>query len=61
MQGNILLGWYELESRNRYTLTCVPIEDSDQPGHLHSLIRVFDGHSMGSQVSNIFTGRKLRH
>ena len=27
---------------------CVPSEDSDQPGHLPSLIRVFAVHSMGS-------------
>ena len=29
-------------------MTCVPSEDSDQPGHLPSLIRVFAVHSMGS-------------
>ena len=33
-------------------LTCVPIEDSDQPEHPHSLIRILDGCSMGSQGSN---------
>ena len=29
-------------------MTCEPSEDSDQPGHLPSLIRVFVVHSMGS-------------
>ena len=29
-------------------MTCVPSEDSDQPGHPPSLIRVFTVHSMGS-------------
>ena len=28
--------------------TCEPSEDSDQPGHQPSLIRVFAVHSMGS-------------
>ena len=29
-------------------MACAPSEDSDQPGHLHSLIRVFAVWSMGS-------------
>ena len=29
-------------------MACVPNEDSDQPGHPPSLIRVFAGHSVGS-------------
>ena len=29
-------------------MTFVPSKDSDQPGHPHSLIRVFAVHSMGS-------------
>ena len=29
-------------------MTCAPIEDSDQPGHPPSLIRVFAVHSLGS-------------
>ena len=29
-------------------MTCAPSEDSDQPGHPPSLIRVFALHSMGS-------------
>ena len=33
----------------RYKLACGPIEDSDQCTHLCRLIRVFIGHSMGSQ------------
>ena len=34
-----------------YKLACASIEDSEQPVHPQSLIRVFDGCSMGSQVS----------
>ena len=30
-------------------MTCAPSEDSDQPGHSPSLIRVFAVHSMGSK------------
>ena len=41
-------------------LVCAPIKDSDQPVHPHSLIRVIDGHSMGSQGSNASAGGKLR-
>ena len=41
-------------------LACAPIKDSDQPAHLYSLIIVFDGHSMGSQRSNVSSGRNLR-
>ena len=29
-------------------MACAPSEDSDQPGHLPSLIRVFAMHLMGS-------------
>ena len=36
-------------SHKRYKLEYVPIEDSDQPVHLLSLIRVFNGQSIGSQ------------
>ena len=32
------------------------IKDSDQPGHLRRLIRVFDGCSVGSQGSNVPSG-----
>ena len=37
-----------------YKLAGAPIEDSDQPAHTRSLIRVFDGRSMGSQARNFF-------
>ena len=32
-----------------YNFPCAPIEDSDQPAHPRSLIRVFDGRSMDSK------------
>ena len=38
----------------------MPIADSDQPAHLCSLIRVFDGCSMGKQGINVSSGGKLR-
>ena len=49
----------ELVSNKRYKLACAPIEDSDQPVHPQSPIRIFDGHSMGRQGSNISSGRKI--
>ena len=45
----------------RYKLACAPIEDSDQTAQMHSLIRVFDGYSLGSQWFNVSSCRKLRH
>ena len=47
-------------SSKRYLLACAHIEDSDQPVHSHSLIRVVDGRLMGSQESNPSSGGKLR-
>ena len=44
----------------RHKLACTSIEDSDQPAHPRSLIRVFDERSMGSQGSNVSSGGKLR-
>ena len=41
-----------------YKLEFVSIEDSDQPAHPHSLIRVFDERSMGSQWVNVSSGKK---
>ena len=35
-------------SRKNQQNDCAPSEDSDQPGHLPSLVRVFDESSMGS-------------
>ena len=32
---------YETQSESTYLLTCASNEDSDQPPHLHSLVRVF--------------------
>ena len=49
----------ESVSSIRYKLAFLPIEDSDQPVYQHSLIRAFDGHSMGNQGSIIFSGGKL--
>ena len=46
--------------RKRYNLACAPTEDSDQPVHQRSLIRVFDASSMGCQGSNVSSGGRLR-
>ena len=40
--------WNEPSHEKTNKVACVPIEGSDQPGHLPSLIRVFAVHSMGS-------------
>ena len=45
------LSSFELVSSKRYRLACAHIEDSDQPAHLLTLIRVFNGQSIGSQGS----------
>ena len=34
---------YEPEREETYLLTCASSEDSDQPAHSHSLIRIFPG------------------
>ena len=39
---------YEPQHDKTNKMTCAPIEDSDQPGHPPSLIRVFAVRSMGS-------------
>ena len=44
-------------SSKRYRLAYAPIEDSDQPVHLHILIRVINGGSIGSQGSNVSNSR----
>ena len=43
-----------------YKLACAPIDDSDQTAHLRSLIRVFNGRSMGSQGFNVSSREKVR-
>ena len=47
-------------SSKMYKMACAPIEDSDQPAHTRSLISVFNGRPMGSQMSNVPSGGKLR-
>ena len=49
---------FEPGSSKSDKLACAPIEDSDQPAHLRRLIRVYDGHSMCSQGSNVSSGGK---
>ena len=51
---------FETVSSKRYKLAYGPIEDSDQPAHPCSLIRVFDGCSVDSHGSNVSSGGKLR-
>ena len=40
--------------------TCVPMENSDQSVHPHSLIRVLNVRSLGSPGANVSSGGKLR-
>ena len=40
-------------------LAFAPIDDSDQAAHMRSLIRVFDGRTIGRQGLNISSGGKL--
>ena len=40
-------------SSKRYKLAYAPIEDSDVPAHLRSLIRVFKGHIICSKGFNV--------
>ena len=44
----------------RSKLACEHIEDSDQPAHLRSLIRVIDGRHVGLLVAQRFFGRKTK-
>ena len=41
-------------------MICAPSEDSDQPGHLPSLIRVFTVHSMGSKGPKVSSYRQQK-
>ena len=43
----------ELPHDKTSKMVCVPSKDSDQPGHLPSLIRVFTVHSVGSWAPNV--------
>ena len=40
-------------------LACALIEDSDQPAHPRSLIRIYNGHSVVSQEPNDSSGEKI--
>ena len=59
-QEGLFLGGGRWYCPTIYKMVCVPNEDLDQTAQTHSLIRVFDGHSMGSQGLNLSSGRKLR-
>ena len=59
--------FYYRKSSKRYKLLYTSIDDSDQPAHPRSLIRVLDGRPMGSKESNVCKesnvssgGKKLR-
>ena len=44
-----------------YNLSCAPIEDSDQPAHPYSLIRVSELALWVAYVPTFSSGGKLRH
>ena len=46
--SDLLFNKYEPSRDKTNIIACVPSEDSDQPGHPPSLIRVFGVHSVGS-------------
>ena len=48
----------EQVSSKRLKFAFAPFEDSDQPVHLYSLIRVLDGHSKGNAKGPMFFRRK---
>ena len=50
----------ELLTSIQYKLACAPINDSDQTVHLHSLIRVFDGCSVGRLGTNVSSCGRLK-
>ena len=45
---------FEPVSNKMYNSAYAPLEDSNQPAHLH---KVTDGHSMGSQGPKVSSGR----
>ena len=47
-------------AQRRLRSVCRPSEDSDQTAHSRSLIRVFAGHSVGSQGSKVSSGEQQR-
>ena len=54
----------ELQRQKTNLRTCLPSEDSDQPTHLRSLIKIITGHildSQGFRVSSCETLIRMRH
>ena len=49
-----LAGWVEFQHQKTCLQKCVPCEDSDQPTHSRSLIRIFTGGILESQGCCIF-------
>ena len=48
-----------LQCQKMYHQTCMPSEDSDQPVHSCSLIRIFTGHILGSQRCKVFHAENI--
>ena len=55
-------GWGSSEPGHSisYKIACAPSEDSDQPAHTRSLIRVFAGHLVSSQGFKASSGGQWR-
>ena len=53
--------WFEPPHDKTNKMICAPSEDSDQPGHLPSLISVFAVRSMGSWGPNVSSCGQRRH
>ena len=48
------------DGQKTYIRSCAPSEDSDQPAHLHSLIRIFTGCILESQRFKVSSHRERR-
>ena len=51
---------YESQRRKTYLQKCAPSEDSDQPAHSRSLIRIFTGRILDSQGCEVSSWRQRK-
>ena len=55
----VITGWCSAKGIRSHTLPYPPIKDSDQPAHLRSLIRIFDGGYMVGQGPKVSSRGKV--
>ena len=51
---------YQTQRQKTYLRTCIPSEDSDQPAHSRSLIRIFTGSILDSQGCKVCSSGQRR-